>query len=103
MNPANVQRREGTNMSESKTSQVREAAQGAWTKMLGDTLARMELAGAEIARVQEQALEQNRHAIDEMAKLSKDSFNYFGQLSTEWRKLTLEATRKAAELLTPQG
>jgi hypothetical protein len=94
---------EGTNMSESKTSQVREAVQGAWTKMLGDSLARMELAGAEIARVQEQALEQNRHAIDEMAKLSRDSFSYFGQLSAEWRKFTLEATRKAAELLTFQG
>ncbi len=90
-------------MSESKTSQVREAAQGAWTKVLGDTVARLELAGAEVARLQEHALEQNRVAIDEMAKLSKESFNYFGQLSAEWRKLTLDATRKAAELLTPQG
>lgn len=90
-------------MSESKTSQVREAAQGAWTKVLGNTVARLELAGAEVARLQEHALEQNRVAIDEMAKLSKESFNYFGQLSAEWRKLTLDATRKAAELLTPQG
>ena len=45
----------------------------------------------------------SRKAIDEMAKLSRDSVDYFGQLSAEWRKLTLEATRKAAELLTFQG
>jgi len=90
-------------MSETKTSQVREAAQGAWQKMLADSVARMELAGAEVARMQEQALEQNRHAIDEMAKLGKDSVDYVGQLSAEWRKLTLDATRKAAELLTFQG
>jgi hypothetical protein len=91
------------NMSESKTSQVREAVAGAWQKMLGDHLARVELATAELGRVQEQALEQNRLAIDEMAKLSRESVNYFGQLSAEWRKLTLDATRKAAELLTFQG
>ena len=90
-------------MSESKTSQVREAVTGAWQKMVDDGVARMELATAELTRVQEQALAQNRHAIDEMAKLSKDSIDYFGQLTAEWRKLTLDATRKTAELLTPRG
>jgi methyl-accepting chemotaxis protein len=84
-------------MSESKVSQVREA-QDAWKKMMGDQVARMEQAFAEAARVQEQTLEQSRRAIDDLAKLSKDSVAYYGQLSAEWRKLTLEATRKAAEL-----
>jgi hypothetical protein len=100
---ADIHEKEGTKMSETKTSQVREAAQGAWQKMLADSIARMELASAEVARMQETALSQNRQAIDEMAKLSRDSVDYFGQLSTEWRKLTLEATRKAAELFTFQG
>jgi hypothetical protein len=89
-------------MSETKTSQVREA-QGAWKKMVDDQIARMELASAEMARMQEQALTQNRQAIDEMAKLSRDSVDYFGQLSASFCKLTLEATRKAAELVTFQG
>ena len=88
-------------MSENKVSQVREASAG-WKKIVDDQVARMELAHAEVARMQEQALTQNRQAIDEMAKLSKDSVEYFGQLQASFFKLTLDATRKAAELLTPQ-
>ena len=90
-------------MSESKTSQVRETAQAAWKKMVDDHVTRMELAYAEVARVQEQALAQNRQAIDEMAKLSRDSVDYFAQLTAEWRKLTLDATRKTADLFNVQG
>ncbi len=89
-------------MSETKTSQVQEA-KGAWKKIVDDSIARMEQGYAEIARAQEQALEHNRQAIDEMAKLQKDSLQYFGQLAAEWRKLTLEATRKTAELFTFQA
>jgi flagellar biosynthesis component FlhA len=91
--------RKKDDMSEKNASQVREA-QSAWKKAADEQLARMELAYGEVARMQEQSLEQSRHAVDEMAKLTKDSFNYFGQLSAEWRKLSLEATRKAAEFLT---
>jgi hypothetical protein len=89
-------------MSDSKPSQVREAQTG-WKKMVDDHVARMELGYAEVARLQEQALTQNRHAIDEMAKLSRDSVEYFGQLQASFFKLTLDATRKAADLVTPQG
>ncbi len=88
-------------MSESKVSQVREVSAG-WKKIVDDQVARMELAHAEVARMQEQALTQNRQAIDEMAKLSRDSVDYFGQLQASFFKLTLDATRKAAELVTPQ-
>ena len=63
----------------------------------------MELAYAEMGRLQEQALAQNHKAIDEMAKLSRDSVEYVGQLAAEWRKLTLDATRKSAELFSVQG
>ena len=86
-------------MSETKTSQVRDA----WKKMVDDQVARMELAYAEMARVQEQALAQNRQAVDEMAKLSRESLDYVGQLSAEWRKLTLEATRNAVGFFNVQG
>ena len=89
-------------MSEKTVSQVREA-QDAWKKMMDEQLARMELAYGELARMQEQGLEQSRHAIDEMAKLSKDSINYFGQLNAEWRKLTIEAAKKAASFMSAQG
>lgn len=89
-------------MSDSKVSQVREA-QNAWKKMMDDQLVRMELAFGEAARMQEQGLEQSRAAVDEMAKLTKDSINYFGQLQKEWQKLTLDAAKKSADLFTIQG
>jgi hypothetical protein len=95
--------KEGTTMSESKTSQVREMAQSAWKKMVDDQVSRMELGYAEMSRIQEQALAQNRQAMDDMAKLSRDSVDYFAQLGSEWRKLTLDATRKTAELFNVQG
>ncbi len=89
-------------MSEKETSQVRDT-QAAWKKMVDDQIARMELGFAEVARAQEQALTQSRQAIDEVAKLSKESLDYMGQLSAEWRKLTLEATRNAAGFFGAQG
>jgi len=89
-------------MSESKNSQVQEAGH-AWKKMVGDHVTRVEQAYAEVARVQEQALVRNRQAVDDMAKLSRDSLDYVGQLSASFFKLTLEATKKAADLVTFQG
>jgi hypothetical protein len=89
-------------MSEKTVSQVRDA-QNAWKKMMDEQLARMELAYGEVARLQEQSLEQTRHAVEEMAKLTKDSINYYGQLTAEWRKLSLEAAKKSADFVTMQG
>ncbi|MFT3765250.1 MAG: hypothetical protein QM820_07000 [Minicystis sp.] len=89
-------------MSDTKSSQVREA-QNAWKKMVDEQVARTELLFGEAARLQEQSLEQSRHAIDEMAKLTKESLNYFAQLSAEWRKLTLDAAKKSADLVSIQG
>jgi hypothetical protein len=89
-------------MSEKTASQVRDA-QNAWKKMVDEQIARTELMYGEVARLQEQGLEQTRHAVDEMAKLTKDSVNYFAQLSAEWRKLTIDAAKKTADLMSIQG
>ncbi len=89
-------------MSETKTSQVQET-QAAWKKLVGDQVARFELGYAEVARMQEQIIAHNKHSIDEMAKLQRESVEYVAQLSAEWRKLTIEATRKAVELATFRG
>ncbi len=96
---AAMMEKEGRTMSETKNSQVREA-QDAWKKMIDDSIARFELGYGEVARLQEQAIEQQRHAIDEMAKLGKESLAYYSQLSAEWRKLSLEAAKRTAELVT---
>ena len=89
-------------MSENKTSQVQDTQAG-WKKMMDDHVAGMELAYAEIARMQEQAFTQNKQAIEEMAKLSKESVDYVAQLSSEWRRLTLDATRQVVGLASFKG
>jgi hypothetical protein len=89
-------------MSETKTSQVREA-QNVWKKLCDEHVARMEQAFGEVGKYESQGLDYMRTAADEAAKLQKDTIAYYAQLSAEWRKLTLEATRKAAELMTFQG
>jgi hypothetical protein len=88
-------------MSDAKDSQVRDAQQ-VWKKLVDDHVARVELACAEMSKAQEQALAQGQKAIDDMARLGRDNVAYLGQLSASFFKLTLEATRKAAELSTPQ-
>ena len=88
-------------MSDTKNSQVRDGQQ-VWKKMVDEHVARVELACTEMGKAQEQALAQGQKAIDDMARLGKDNVAYLGQLSASFFKLTLEATRKAAELATPQ-
>ena len=42
-------------------------------------------------------------AIDDTARLMKESIQYAQQLSEEFRKLSLENSKKAAELFTPKA
>ena len=74
-----------------------------WTKMTQEHIARVEQMGAELQKVQAQAIERTREAIDESARLMKESMTYATQLSAEWNKVTVEATRKATEGLTPKA
>lgn len=89
-------------MSETKPSHVQQI-QGAWKKMADDQAARVEQLYAQAAKYEGQGVAQMTSAVDEMARLSKDTFGYFGQLSAEWRRLTLEAAKKTADLFTAQG
>jgi len=89
-------------MSDQTSSHVQQA-QDAWKKMVDDHVTRVEELHAQIARVESQTTERTREAIDEVARMSKETLGYAGQLSAEWRKLTLEATRNAIGLWTFKG
>lgn len=89
-------------MSENNVAQVQQA-QDAWTKMMAEHTARMEGAAAEAARLEAMASEHAKTAITEMAKLSTDTLAYYGQLTAEWRKLSLEATRRMTGLVSGKG
>jgi hypothetical protein len=88
-------------MSDTKSSQSQHASP--FTKPLADGVARAESAFAEYGKLEEKMLEHAVTGIDEAARLSKESLAYGAALMTEWRKLTLEATRRAASMMTVPG
>ena len=57
----------------------------------------------ELNKLENKGIDQLRTAIDEATRMMKSSIEYQTQISNEWRKLALEATRRAAELLTPRA
>ena len=89
-------------MSETKPSQVQQA-QGVWKKMIDDQVAKTTALHDELAKLEAQRSEQATQAIEEMARMTRESLSYMGQLSTEWRKLSLEATKRAAEMMSFGG
>ena len=71
-----------------------------WTKATKDHLDRMEQLGEQLSKAQGQGVERAQQAIDESAKLMKESMTYALNLSREWQKLSLEMTKKATESVT---
>lgn len=74
-----------------------------WVKSTQEQIARMDQMAEQLHKVQGQAVERTREAIDESARLMKETLNYSVQLQTEWRKITLDATKKAADIVTPKA
>jgi len=89
-------------MSETKTSQVQNA-QGVWKKMVDDQVAKTVALHDELAKLEAQRSEQAAQAIEEMGRMARESLSYMGQLSAEWRKLSLEATKRAADMMSFGG
>lgn len=71
---------------------------GAWKKMVDEHTVRVESLYSEIAKMEDKGIERLQSAVDESARLMKDSFAWYGEMSSEWRKMTLDATRRTAEL-----
>ena len=74
-----------------------------WNKMVAEQTGRIETMCEELDKLENQGIDQLRTAIDEATRMMKSSVEYQTQISNEWRKLALEATRRAAELLTPRA
>jgi hypothetical protein len=72
-------------------------------KAIDDNTARVEGAFAEMAKLEAKNLEQAAAQLDEVARLTKASMAYASELSTEWRRLFLDAARKTAEMMTGGG
>lgn len=89
-------------MSEKTTSQAQQF-KDTWTKMVDDHVVRITGAWDEAAKVEAKGLEQAASAIDELAKIQKETLNYFGNLTAEWRKLGLDATKRTADFFAARS
>lgn len=82
-------------MVENVTSQVQQGF-GVWKKAWEDHVTRVNGIVAEVNKFEQKNAEQITNAVDEYAKLTRENLAYATQLAAEWRKLSLEATKKAA-------
>lgn len=74
--------------------------QAFWMKAVQDTFGKTQAFYEEMAKVDASRNEQASGAIDEMAKLTKESIAYSAALGAEWRRLTLEAIKRSTEMFT---
>lgn len=72
-------------------------------QMMRDQIARTHAVMGELATYEGVAIARARTAVDELARLAGDSITYFGQLSNEWRKLSLEAVQRTADAFAPKA
>ena len=72
-------------------------------KLVDEQANRFQALGAEAAKLESKFLENANLAVDESAKLVKESLAQVASLSAEYRRLSLEATKKFASFLTPRA
>ena len=63
-------------------------------------VARVEAFYAQCAETEQKALEQSKTALEESARLSRETLAYSNALVGEWRKASLEATRTAMKMMS---
>lgn len=88
-------------MAETKNvaSQVQQAVPGmdAWKKMMDDQNQRMGQVFDEASKAHAKWIEFGNNQIDEMTEFAKTGFNYVNELAADFRKLSLETTKKAMD------
>ena len=84
-------------MTENITSQVQNV-QAFWKKAVEETVNRTNTVFAEVAKVDAKTTEQAGNMVDEAAKLTKESIAYSSALASEWRRLSLEAVKRTADM-----
>ncbi len=85
-------------MAQAKTSQAQQMSND-WQSMMDQQVERINAFYTDLGEVESKSAEQASKNIDEMARLTKASLDYALQLSAEWRRVSLEATRRNMELM----
>lgn len=74
-----------------------------YAKVMTEQMGRMNQALSEMTRLHAEATTHATRAIDDAAKMMKDTLVHTQQMTAEFHKLSLENTRKAAEWMTPRA
>lgn len=75
----------------------------AFSQMMRDQIARTQGLMEELSVYESVAMQRARTAVHDLAKLASDSIGYMSQLSAEWRKLALDAGKRAADAFGPKN
>ena len=89
-------------MVDNVTSQVQQGF-GMFKKAWEDHVTRVSGIVTEVNKLEQKNTEQFTNAVDEVAKLTRENLAYATQLAAEWRKLSLDATKKAASMFSNQS
>jgi len=74
-----------------------------WSKWTNDSLVRMQSLYDEMASIEGKAYDRAKATSEQLADLTSESITYFTKLADEWRKITLDATRRSAEAFKPKA
>ncbi len=69
-----------------------------WTKAWKDSAARFDAFTKEAEKAEQHTFERTNEAIEESARLTKETFAYAQKLNAEWRRITLESLKKTGEM-----
>lgn len=89
-------------MAEKKPAQAQQSPPliNPWQDMMTQHLDRMAALYEEVGRVENEGLDLAHKNIEESARLTRASFDYAMELSAQWRKISLEATRQTFQMMT---
>jgi len=74
-----------------------------WQKIISNQVAFVEQALGELAKLEAKAVAQFTTGFEEVGRFAKESLAQAEKIGAEWRKQALEATKRAAEILTPKA
>jgi hypothetical protein len=66
-------------------------------------LARLDAWMRELSTMEAAMVARARATTQQLAQLTQDSIDYVAQLSAEWRKLALDVTRRASDIVVPKA
>ncbi len=67
-----------------------------WQKIADDSFARTAAFYSQMDEMEAKSIERTDHAIQEIAKLTKETLAYGAQLGAAWRKISLETMQRTA-------